>query len=207
MTFNNEFQARLIAREAIAVEPGQNLGEFSGLISYLLPRNIINAMEIGTEGGCSFRAWCRVAAPHGLKISLDWQNSGVGRGRWLTPESRAGRDATLRSWAPNVHLVEGNSHEPEQLARVKEVLGDQKLDFLFIDGDHSPAGVAADWNDYSPLVRPGGMVAFHDIKNCDYHRRAGCYVHDFWPTLKATYKTLEFISHETVWGGIGVVLL
>ena len=194
-----------IAREANAIEPGQNHGEFRDLIALLLERQPRNVMEIGTEGGCTFYAWCKVAHPDGLKISLDWQNSGVGRGRWLTPESRMDRDARLQSWADHVTLIEGNSHETEQKHAVKVALQGELLDFLFIDGDHSIQGVEQDWLDYSSFVRPGGIVAFHDIKNCDYHRRAGCYVHDFWPKLPG--NKIELLSNEHVWGGIGVIFL
>ena len=34
-------------------------------------------------------------------------------------------------------------------------------DFLFIDGDHT--GVGRDYEMYRDLVRPGGLIAFHDI--------------------------------------------
>jgi hypothetical protein len=35
---------------------------------------------------------------------------------------------------------------------------------LFIDGDHSYEGVKADWDNFSPFVKDGGWVLFHD---CD----------------------------------------
>jgi predicted O-methyltransferase YrrM len=38
------------------------------------------------------------------------------------------------------------------------------IDLLFIDGDHSEAGVAGDWDLWSPLVAPGGTVVFHDAR-------------------------------------------
>lgn len=37
------------------------------------------------------------------------------------------------------------------------------FDFLFIDGDHSYAGALADLKTYYSLVRPCGLIAFHDI--------------------------------------------
>ena len=37
-----------------------------------------------------------------------------------------------------------------------------KIDFLFIDGDHSIAGCDHDYLNYSPLVSIGGFIAFHD---------------------------------------------
>jgi predicted O-methyltransferase YrrM len=42
-------------------------------------------------------------------------------------------------------------------------LKDNKVDFLFIDADHSYEGVKKDFEMYSPLVRKGGIIAFHDI--------------------------------------------
>jgi 2-keto-3-deoxy-L-rhamnonate aldolase RhmA len=39
---------------------------------------------------------------------------------------------------------------------VKEVLGGQPLDYLFIDGDHTYEGVRKDFEMYGPLVRAAG---------------------------------------------------
>ena len=39
---------------------------------------------------------------------------------------------------------------------------DKPLDFVFIDGDHSYEGVRRDWEDWSPNVRRGGLIALHD---------------------------------------------
>jgi hypothetical protein len=38
------------------------------------------------------------------------------------------------------------------------------LDFLFIDGDHSWAGLDGDWRDWTPHVVRGGVVALHDSR-------------------------------------------
>jgi predicted O-methyltransferase YrrM len=36
------------------------------------------------------------------------------------------------------------------------------IDFLFIDADHAYAAVSADWRNWSPFVKKGGIIAFHD---------------------------------------------
>jgi predicted O-methyltransferase YrrM len=46
-----------------------------------------------------------------------------------------------------------------------------EIDLLFIDGDHSEQGCFRDWQDWSPLVRVGGYVLFHDA----------CLFHGGWP--------------------------
>lgn len=198
-------RAEQIADAANAIEPGQNRGEFSQLLSLLEDRHIRNFMEIGTEGGCTFYAWCKISEPEGVKISLDWGFGASGTGRFRDPLARATRDARLKTWANNVVRIEANSHSVKALGAVLGSLKGEKLDFLFIDGDHSAEGVRQDWEMYSPLVKAGGLVAFHDIKECEYHIRAGCYVHEFWQKLEA--NKLELLSDEHVWGGIGLVFL
>jgi predicted O-methyltransferase YrrM len=37
-----------------------------------------------------------------------------------------------------------------------------KIDFLFIDGDHTYEGVKKDWDLYSKIMNPQGVVVFHD---------------------------------------------
>ena len=62
-----------------------------------------------------------------------------------------------------------------------------------------------DFEMYSPLVRSGGKVAFHDIKPSlpDNWRQVG----PFWEEIKLKYKYEEFVSKEVSWGGIGVITM
>lgn len=55
---------------------------------------------------------------------------------------------TLRGWSYDV-LPELRKHT-------------ESLDFLFIDGDHNYDGVKKDWSLYSPFLKKGSFVAFHD---------------------------------------------
>jgi predicted O-methyltransferase YrrM len=38
----------------------------------------------------------------------------------------------------------------------------EKVDFIFIDGDHSYEGIHKDWQLYADKVKPGGIIALHD---------------------------------------------
>lgn len=40
-----------------------------------------------------------------------------------------------------------------------------RVDFVFIDGDHSEQGLLDDWRAWSPLVETGGIVALHDSRS------------------------------------------
>jgi len=41
----------------------------------------------------------------------------------------------------------------------------EPTDFVFVDGDHSWDGISTDWNAWSSLVAPGGVVALHDSRS------------------------------------------
>jgi predicted O-methyltransferase YrrM len=105
------------------------------------------------------------------------------------------------------NYISGNSHDISTLDKVKLILGEDKLDLLFIDGDHSYNGVKMDYEMYSDLVSDEGIIAFHDIHRSQFHMTHGCYVHDFWDEIKLNKNTKEFYdsvnNHE--WGGIGVI--
>lgn len=62
-------------------------------------------------------------------------------------------DKTMQPYTGWFEKVEGDS---------KTVPWDRPIDFLFIDGDHSEAGVSADIHKYTPFVKVGGCVFLHD---------------------------------------------
>ena len=47
------------------------------------------------------------------------------------------------------------------------------IDLLFIDGAHEYDAVLQDYEQWSPLLRPGGMIAFHDVVTEDNPDPAG----------------------------------
>lgn len=44
----------------------------------------------------------------------------------------------------------------------------EKIDFIFIDGDHSYEGIAKDWELFSRKIVPGGIIALHDTSVPDF---------------------------------------
>jgi len=49
-----------------------------------------------------------------------------------------------------------------------EVLDDESLDFVFIDGDHSYNAVSSDIKHWMPKLKKGGLLCGHDYGNPDY---------------------------------------
>ncbi len=68
---------------------------------------------------------------------------------------RAGRRLGARG--PTVHWHVSPSHEVA-------AGWSREVDLVFIDGDHSEAGCERDWECWSPFVRLGGCVVFHDAR-------------------------------------------
>jgi predicted O-methyltransferase YrrM len=58
------------------------------------------------------------------------------------------------------YFINNYSYSPEAVGKLYNFT--DKIDFLFIDGDHIYQAALTDWLLYSPLVAKGGIVAFHD---------------------------------------------
>jgi len=58
---------------------------------------------------------------------------------------------------------------------------------------------------YSPLVRKGGIIAFHDI---NFHPRdLSVQVSKLWREIKGNFKVVEFIDpNDPTWAGIGALI-
>jgi predicted O-methyltransferase YrrM len=191
-----------LVKKALELGAIQVPEEISALVELLEKQRLRNVMEIGSEAGGTFYLLCRLTAIGGLKISLDLPSGASGSGRFRDASALAARTTQFKRWSANVHVVIGDSHEQQSYREVEEILAGNKLDFLFIDGDHSYEGVKLDFEDYKGFVRPGGLIAFHDIKDTEHHRHRGCFVAKFWQELKGEKQ--EFCSGMH-WAGIGVV--
>ena len=142
-----------------------------------------------------------MAAPDATVISLDLPGGihGGGYPGWKVLLYRRFARAGQR-----LHLLRADSHDPAILATVKKLLPPGGLDFLFIDGDHTLDGVRQDYEMYSPLVKPGGAIVFHDI--CTHGAEFNCHVDQFWNQLKQGREHWEFIENPAQgMFGIGVI--
>jgi len=153
-----------------------------GLLLLHKPRHVL---EIGTLNGGLFYLLCKIASPDGIKIAIDLNDTG------LYPTQ-----TEMDTWAKNVHRLQVNSHDPATLHLVKSILGPNKLDFLFIDGDHTMRGVTADYEMYSTLMSPNGYIGFHDIVHMD--------TRVFWNNLDVSNK-FTILKTNANWAGIGLI--
>ena len=151
-------------------------------------------LEIGTARGGTLLIWSSLASEK--VITCDLQDMSM-----LAPLycEFPPTDSTCK-----VTLLSGDSHTADFKQRVAKELGGKKADFIFIDGDHTVGGVTADYNDYREFVRPGGIIAFHDI--VESQPLATNQVYHLWKKLKQEVVTEEFVNDPKQCGfGIGVI--
>lgn len=182
---------------------GQNRSEITEFVDILMNLKPKNIMEIGTQWGATFFIWCNIA--EGMKISMD-MSDGIHGG--LPKKICSDRNKSFYNSFMNSHMFEMDSHLPEAKSTIKALLRDDMLDFLFIDGDHTYEGVGLDFSMYKEFVRPGGIIAFHDINPMEFD--PSCGVHKFWNKLSGYQK--HEINHKLSWskenpvmGGIGYI--
>lgn len=151
-------------------------------------------LEIGTARGGTLLIWSSIATEEVITCDLNNLDAQTPLFTRLPPPGSSCK----------VTLLSGNSHEAAFKARVETALAGRKVDFLFIDGDHREMGVTADYRDYASFVRPGGIIAFHDI--VEKQPLPTNQVYYFWQRLKKVATVEEFVKDPGQTGfGIGIM--
>jgi len=196
------FNYRPLSFKRLAIRPAQVKEEILKLLRILKGLKPRTILEIGTASGGTLFLFTQVAEPDAIIISIDLPGGPFGGGypAWKIPLYKSfARYPTQR-----IYLLRADSHNVNTLRKVKKILGNKLIDFLFIDGDHTYEGVKKDFEMYSPLVRKGGVIAFHDI--VEHPPETGCEVNMFWNEIKYNYKYLEIVRDwNQKWAGIGVI--
>lgn len=184
------------------IEPRQNPVEIEALYDKVCELDAKCVVEIGTARGGTLYLWLQAALKNATVISVDLPGGEFGG---AYPACRVPFYKSFARNGQKLHLLREDSHQAKTLDSVKKLLADQPIDFLFIDGDHTYEGVKADFEMYGPLVRPGGLIAFHDTQP----RPAfpDIEVYRYWDELKKKYDTTDFIGPEGSGKIIGIGLL
>jgi predicted O-methyltransferase YrrM len=194
--------AEEIARGCINHYAMQKLSELTGLFSLVMPLKPSVVVEIGTARGGVLHGLCRISSDDAKIVSIDLPGGDFGGG--YTEEEQIIMGKYGRK-GQSVKFLRLDSHKEDTKKKLERILGGKKIDFLFIDGDHTLEGVSMDYQMYHPLVRKGGIIAFHDI--LPHPTVPSCQVDKFWKKVKKGRKTKEFIdADDKTWGGIGVIL-
>jgi predicted O-methyltransferase YrrM len=138
----------------------------------------------------------RLCDPQATIITVDLPDEGQALRPSVIPR--------LRQPRRRLHFLRNDSHSRSTLETASSILGGEMTDFLFIDSDDTyGGGVKQDFEMYSPLVRSGRMVAFHDIAEGPCHPDSQ--VGRFRNEIKPRHRHVEMIEDPAQgWAGIGV---
>jgi hypothetical protein len=166
-------------------------GDMKDFVSWMRDNAKGNIVEIGVRDGASTSAFLSGVEKNGGHVySIDVQPCGG-----------------LYAGHPQWSFLQANSTDINKVIRFIPF----EIDVLLIDGDHSRAGVIADF-EYARQVRAGGIVLFHDID--PEKRPSGC-ADMSWPgdDVKNVYNELcEALApmgwtHEELPGRYGMGVL
>ena len=145
-----------------SIRARQTVAELQELYRRVVEAKPCRVVEIGTARGGTLYLWAQAAADNATIVSVDLPGGPFGGG--YEPCRKQLYMDFKKSDAQQMHLIRDDSHLHETFERVRKTLDGQQADLLFIDADHTYEGVKTDFIQYAPLVRPGGMIAMHDIK-------------------------------------------
>lgn len=155
----------------------QNPDEFAALLCYLLRRCRPIALygEIGVAAGGTTR--------------LIYDNIGFENAVLIDNGAHPKHvhfKSNIAEFKDYVVALIGDSHSPA-IADALKILGDDRFDVVFIDGDHSYEGVKQDIELVRPYCSPATLVIFHDTVACDGVKRAFAELPD---------RLAEFVSDD-----------
>lgn len=164
--------------------------ELAALLAFLAhDPQLRHVLEIGAGSGGSAWAWQQLPRVR-LIVSVSIEPARL----WA---QRAGQGVRQ-------YCIPGDSTTAETVGEVRAAIPGTGFDLLVIDGDHTDAAVRADWRNYAPMVRPGGLIVLHDTR--DGQPADQLQVSRLWRELAATRPTIELAAWPTGPAGTGIVL-
>ena len=152
----------------------QNDIEFKQLLDLYLERRPRRVLEVGVGEGGTLYHWLQHARDGATVVALDDKHVNADQYDEWTPDG--------------VRLVAlvGDSRE---LGSVLGAAAHGLYDWTFIDADHHDQAVRADWDNYSPMAAPGGVIVLHDVHPSD---DPTIEVDALWRELEAVYETATY---------------
>jgi predicted O-methyltransferase YrrM len=190
------FQGRGLFKK---IEPRQNLFEIETLFRQVLELCPKRVLEIGTARGGTLYLWAQAASAEATIVSIDLPGGAFGG---AYPACRIPFYQSFARPSQHLQLLRTDSHSPKTVHQVQSLFSLEPIDFAFIDGDHTYNGVKSDFQLYGPLVRAGGLIAFHDI--CPRPESPDIQVDRFWAEIKTNYQTEEIVAPRGTGRQVGI---
>lgn len=122
--------------------------EIESLLKIIKEHKVRRMLEIGSFNGGTLFLFAHIAEPDAKIISLDLPGQRFGLDNEMFSRRLFANFATNNQ---TIYVLRGNSHSTNSLKVVQTILSEDKLDFAFIDGNHTYQGVKQDYEMYSQL--------------------------------------------------------
>lgn len=166
-----------------------NHGEFTVLLTLLDQARPLRIIETGTWAGGSAWAFSRLTSVKHI-ITID-------------PAPQPGALELLASLPVRTTLFQVDSTTAAAQEYTRMALEGAMADVLFIDGGHEYRTARHDFEAYSPMVRPGGLIVLHDTQG---HPASDLVqVPQLWAELRTTHQTTELVDIPGGPGGTGII--
>lgn len=145
----------------------------------------VKYVEIGCYGGGS--ASLVIQRKNTSVISIDL-------GRPIPMETAVNNVNKLNKHKNFYKYIKGSSHNPQTFDVLKQHI--DEIDVLFIDGDHSVAGVKKDFEIYEKIVKLGGYIVFDDYNDDRHSPGVKIGVNQLLPTIKENYEIIGCFQND-----------
>jgi predicted O-methyltransferase YrrM len=176
----------------------QSRWELTDFITRYIKAQPKTVLEIGVAHGGTMIQWLKYANDDGCNIvGIEYTKARV--------ERNLSYWESFKKPETNFRVFTGRSQKPEIVEEVCEIFKDG-LDWLFIDGMHHYDTAKEDFINYGPLVKPGGIIALHDIYR-EFDQGSDETVTELWEEIRHSgYMTRELRSFRGQSNrGIGIV--
>jgi predicted O-methyltransferase YrrM len=185
--------ARLVDRalgDFGALQNRRELAAFARVVAARRPKVVV---EIGTARGGLLFLLSQLADPRATLASIDYPGGFFGGGQSDT------ECELFASFGPKTQrflFLRDRSFHLSTREDLASALGGRGIDLLFIDGDHSYAAVRWDFEAYGSLVRPGGLIALHDVCLGPKNASRGFDVSTYFRALKRVYRARAIVDRK-----------
>jgi len=162
---DNHFGGDPDAKPALNLKIQQRPAELANLIYFLFSKKAAGEqLDYYAEiGACSGGTTFAINKFLNFKELLIIDDGGAQSEYYINDRDDQLRGKNLGT-IPRIEII-GSSAEQRVINLARHIASKQLYDVLFIDGDHSYDGVKNDTIHYTPMVRSGGYVIFHDTNH------------------------------------------
>jgi glycosyltransferase involved in cell wall biosynthesis len=141
-----EFVKRIMKKHYSA----QNADELAWIVEKVKKLNPKAILEIGVESGGTLKIWEQLLKQDkdsiliGIDLSPNMQ--------WDISQSKV-----------SASVIEGDAHTIAAIQQVENILQGRRLDFIFIDSEHTDQASQLETLLYQEYLKPCGFIGYHDI--------------------------------------------